>query len=209
LPRERVRLADAYGLTATEVTVAQFRAHARQAGVFMPRQPWWSTDLHPVVNVTWNEALAFCQERGGRLPTEAEWEFAARGGNFADIFPWGDGFSSDRANGMGVGAADRWQFAAPVGSYPPNVHGLFDMTGNVWEWTSGWYREGKGWIDPPSETPAPRSINHLRTVRGGSWDSSPQNLRISRRIGLSPTDRHNLYVGFRCARDGSGPPAVD
>jgi sulfatase modifying factor 1 len=202
LPRERVSLAHAYGLTATEVTVAQFRAHARQTGVFMPRQPWWSTDLHPVVNVTWNEALAFCEARGGRLPTEAEWEFAARGGNFADIFPWGDGFSSDRANGVGTSGADRWEFAAPVGSYSPNVHGLFDMTGNVWEWTSGWYREGKGWIDPPSETPASRSGNHLRTVRGGSWDSSPQNLRISRRIGLSLTGRHNLYVGFRCARDG-------
>jgi formylglycine-generating enzyme required for sulfatase activity len=209
LPRERVRLAHVYGLTATEVTVAQFRAHARQAAVSVPRQPWWSTDRHPVVNVTWNEAHAFCEAAGGRLPTEAEWEFAARAGNFVGIFPWGDTFSLDRANGAGVEGVDRWEFAAPVGSSPPNRHGLFDMTGNVWEWTSSWYREGPGWIDPPSAAPAPGSSAYLRTVRGGSWDSTPQNLRTSRRTGLSPADRHNLYVGFRCARVGSERPAAD
>jgi formylglycine-generating enzyme required for sulfatase activity len=209
LPRERMRLTHVYQLTATEVTVAQFRAHARQVGVAVPRQPRWSTDLHPVVNVTWNEALTFCKAAGGRLPTETEWEFAARAGQFADIFPWGDAFSPDRANGAGLGGADRWEFAAPAGSYPPNPHGLFDMTGNVWEWTSSWYREGKGWTDPPSAAPAPRSSADLRAVRGGSWDSSPQNLRISRRVGLSPSDRHNLSVGFRCARDGSAPSATN
>jgi formylglycine-generating enzyme required for sulfatase activity len=209
LPRERVRLTHVYQLTATEVTVAQFRAHARQAGTALPRQPRWSTDLHPVVNVTWNEARAFCEAAGGRLPTETEWEFAARAGRFASIFPWGDAFSPDRANGAGLGGADRWEFSAPAGSYPPNAHGLVDMTGNVWEWTSSWYREGQGWTDPPAAAPAPRSSADLRAVRGGSWDSSPQNLRISRRVGLSPADRHNLSVGFRCARDGSAPPAAD
>ena len=160
-------------------------------------------DLHPVVNVTWKEALAFCEAQGGRLPTEAEWEFAARAGNFTDIFPWGDGFSADYANGAGIGGANRWGFAAPVGSYSPNRHGLFNMTGNVWEWTSGWSREGKGSMSLPSAPPAAGSRSYLRTVRGGSWDSTLRTCGSPAAIGLWPEDRHNLYVGFRCARDGS------
>ena len=80
------------------------------------------------------------------------------------------------------------------------------MTGNVWEWTSGWYAREKGGSILQPRRRRPERAGYVRTVRGGSWDSSPQNLRISRRVGLSPADRHNLYVGFRCARDGSGLP---
>jgi formylglycine-generating enzyme required for sulfatase activity len=204
VPRERVELERRYQMTATEITAGQFRAYAHRAGVTPPRQPPWSSDAHPVVNITWNEAATFCQAQGARLPTEAEWEFAARGGNADGIFPWGDRFDPAHANGIGVAGADDSVFAAPAGSLPSNAYGLHDMIGNVWEWTADWYREGEGWTSAPASDPQPGSAEHLKTVRGGSWDSAHENLRVSRRVGLSPQDRHNMYVGFRCVQ---GAPA--
>jgi formylglycine-generating enzyme required for sulfatase activity len=121
------------------------------------------------------------------------------------MFPWGDRFSGDVANGGGMGGRDRWAFTAPVGSFPANPHGLFDMVGNVWEWTSDWFRTADGWTQPAAAPPA-GSAAYLKTVRGGSWDSSTHSLRVSRRVGLSPSDRHNLYVGFRCARAAAQAP---
>jgi formylglycine-generating enzyme required for sulfatase activity len=201
LPRERVRLDRRFRMTATEITVGQFRAHAQRDGTAAPRQPWWSTDAHPVVNVTWSEAAAFCAAEGGRLPTELEWEFAARGGTDGNIFPWGDSFDPAHANGIGVPGPDDAPFTAPVGSHTPNAFGLHDIIGNVWEWTSSWYRQGEGWTTAPAAEPAPGSAQDRKTVRGGSWDSSHENMRTSRRVGLSPRDRHNMYVGFRCVQD--------
>lgn len=200
-PRERVALGRPYRMTATEVTAGQFRAYAQRAGIQAPRQPSWSTDAHPVVNITWGEASAFCKAEGARLPTEPEWEFAARGGHPGTIFPWGDSFDPRYANGIGVPAPDNAPFAAPVGSHEPNGYGLYDVIGNVWEWTSSWYREGDGWTSPRAVEPAAGSAEYLKTVRGGSWDSAHENLRVSRRIGLPPADRHNMYVGFRCVQD--------
>jgi formylglycine-generating enzyme required for sulfatase activity len=200
LPRERVTLTRDYSLTATEITVAQFQAHAQRAGIFAPRQPATSAGAHPVVNVTWDEARAFCEAHGGRLPTEAEWEFAARSGRFEDEFPWGNSFSREHANGIGVAGRDLWAFTAPVAAFAANDHGLFDMIGNVWEWTLDWFRTGTGWSQPPAVEPEPGTAGYRKTIRGGSWDSTTPNLRVSRRIGLPPDQRHNLYVGFRCSR---------
>lgn len=198
-PRERVRVAP-FELAATEVTVAQFRRYSAERNLMPPRQPSWSGDAHPVVNVTSDEAAAFCAAEGGRLPTEAEWEFAARAGNSETVYPWGNRYSADSANGSGLRSKDTWRFTAPVASFQPNAYGLFDMIGNVWEWTANWYRDGEGWTAPTSIEPEPASADYLRTVRGGSWDSGSINLRTSRRLGLRAGDRHNLYVGFRCAR---------
>lgn len=103
---------------------------------------------HPVVQVTWNDALAFCDWSGTELPTEAQWEYAARGGLENTVFPWGDELEPNGQHMMNVwqgtfpvenSQADGFYGTAPVGSFPPNGFGLYDMTGNVWEWCSDWF----------------------------------------------------------------------
>jgi formylglycine-generating enzyme required for sulfatase activity len=159
----------------------------------MPRQPeWYSDATHPVVNVTWDEAQAFCAWAGGRLPTEEEWEYAARGGLDGRLFPWGDEFTG-QANAQHNLPAESWQFTAPAGSFPPNAYGLHDMAGNVWEWTSNPYT--------PTHEAAPQADGYdQRTIKGGSWNSLVRHIRVSERGALSREGRHNLYVGFRCVR---------
>ena len=177
-----------FEMLAREVTAAKFAAFAAFSGVRMPRQPDWFADAsHPVMNVTWDEAAGFCAWTGGRLPTEPEWLRAARGGSEGRAYPWGDVFAGE-ANLQGQRGADRWAFTAPSGSFAPNGYGLFDMVGNVWEWTSDAFAQ-KAW-------PA----YDMRVVRGGSWDNLPERARLNARFGLSRNGRHNIYVGFRCAR---------
>jgi formylglycine-generating enzyme required for sulfatase activity len=188
----------AFAMMATEVTVEQFDVFARASGRMTPRQPHWSEPTHPLVNVTWEEAAAYCSAAGGRLPTEIEWEYAARGGR-ADRYTTGTAFVPELVNGLGLHGTDRWGMTAPASSFPANAFGLYDMAGNVWEWTGSWYRDG-GWARPDDAEPAPDSPVYARVIRGGSWDSSPRNLRVSVRQGLSPRGRYNLYVGFRCVR---------
>lgn len=183
----------AFEIAATETTVAQYRAYGRATGARLPRQPHWSGADHPVVNLTWSEASAFCAWAGGRLPSEAEWEAAARAGAPGQYW-WGDNWDGSRANALGLVGADTWPYTAPVASFPPNALGLYDTVGNVWEWTADLYRR-----DPASA--AERALPPtLRTIRGGSWANRPENVRIPRRQGLSEAGRHNLYVGIRCAR---------
>jgi formylglycine-generating enzyme required for sulfatase activity len=197
--RHEVELSRPYQLTATEITVGQFDAFARSTGGRTPRQPLWNSEgRYPVVNVTWDEAAAMCAWLGGRLPTEAEWERAARGGDDGRIFWWGDRFDRRFVNAGGSGPGDPWRTTAPVASFPPNGYGLHDMAGNVWEWVADWYarrfprREVRDPAGPPSGT--------HRVIRGGSWDSSAARVRMSNRFGLPAGARYNLYVGFRCAR---------
>jgi formylglycine-generating enzyme required for sulfatase activity len=199
-PPQPVILRSGFELMAAEVTVNQYRAFANASGRTMPRQPHWSAGDHPVLNLTWQEAAGFCEAAGGRLPTEFEWEFAARGGQDGARFTTGAELIPDAMNGRGIGGRDQWGLTSPVRSFPPGAFGLYDMTGNAWEWTSSWYREGEGWAQPLPADPAPDAVEYRRTVRGGSWDSTQRNLRVSARDGLSARGRHNLYVGFRCAR---------
>ena len=194
LPRREVQMAGPFEMMDTEVAARDFQAFASASGRQMPRQPGWSADqAHPVVNVTWDEAQAFCEWVGGRLPTEAEWEYAARGGVDGRLFPWGDAAAGE-ANGFSTGDADEWENTAPVGSLPPHGFGLHDMAGNVWEWTASQYVAA-------GEPTSTRDAYDVRTIRGGSWDSSRMRLRSSERTGLSRHGRHNLYVGFRCVRE--------
>jgi hypothetical protein len=124
-------------------------------GLVMEAQRDWSQGDHPVVLVSWDDARDFCAFVRGRLPTEAEWEYAARGGNAGRIYPWGNEYSPDQANGHGVGGKDRWNRSAPVESFPPNGYGLYDMGGNAWEWTSSVYADYPYRSDDGREDPGP------------------------------------------------------
>jgi formylglycine-generating enzyme required for sulfatase activity len=131
---------------------------------------------HPVTWVSWYAAKAYAEWAGKRLPTEAEWEKAARGGLVGMKYPWGDEITEENANyGNNRGGT------TPVGSYPPNGYGLYDMAGNVWEWCADWYD----------------SSEVFRVLRGGSWNFFPDDLRVSFRNYYYPASSDN-YVGFRC-----------
>ena len=191
--RHRVEITKPFQMRTTEVTGAEYSVFAYRTGNTMPSQRWPETD-RPVVNVDWHEAKAYCEWTGGRLPTEAEWEYAARGGRADAIYPWGDEEPDDTRAEFGV--RDRFG-PAPVGSYPPNGFGLHDMAGNVWEWTADWsgpYREGE---DPDPKGPGE---GESKTFRGGSWYSDPRYLRCSYRLRGEPVSWDG-DVGFRCVRE--------
>lgn len=139
-PPHRVRL-DGFWMGRYEVTVGQYRRFCRETGRSMPPQPPGSGEDHPVVNVSWYDAMEFCRWVGRRLPTEAEWEYAARAGGRKLRYPRGEALTHDDANFSGIGGADRWEGPAPVGSFPPNALGLCDMDGNVREWCLDRYRK--------------------------------------------------------------------
>jgi formylglycine-generating enzyme required for sulfatase activity len=192
-PRHQVTLTRPFALMTTEVTVGMYRAAARD----VEEQPEWSTTpSHPVVIVTWEEAQAFCEGIDGRLPTEAEWEYAARGGREGAVYPWGDeapAYDTKAANG----AVFESDTARPVKSHGPNGYGLFDMAGNVWEWTAD---AGTLYLPDAVADPLGPASGSTRIVRGGSFGDAPSNLRVSNRTPNQP-DRINVNVGFRCARD--------
>jgi formylglycine-generating enzyme required for sulfatase activity len=179
-------------------------------------------DDHPVVQVSWDDASAYCAWAGGRLPTEAEWEYASRGGLEGTRFAWGD---DERPGGRHMAntyqgafparntAEDGFTTTSPVGAFPPNRYGLYDMAGNVWNWCSDWYRSdahalaARGGIvtNPPgpSESFSPDDAYASRRVmKGGSFlchVSYCESYRPTARRG-TPPDTGSSHVGFRCAR---------
>jgi formylglycine-generating enzyme required for sulfatase activity len=192
-PRLRTTVTQPFEMLDREVSADDFRAFAAATSRQMPRQPEWYADgTHPVVNATWSEATAYCEWAGGRLPTEAEWEHAARGGLDGKLFPWGDEFTG-QANARHNLNTEQFDFTAPVATFPPNGYGLHDMAGNVWEWTAS------AFTPTHAAKPAPGGYD-LRTIKGGGWDNLISRLRVSERAALSRHGRHNLYVGFRCVR---------
>lgn len=247
--QHRVRITQAFYLGQHEVTVGQFRQFVNATGYKTeaekdgeggygwnestgefegdPKYNWKNTgfeqkDDHPVVNVTWNDAVAFCKWLSGqegetyRLPTEAEWEYACRGGaetstayyhgndpeGLAQVANIADASfnSKKKPNGLywGISSDDGYVFTSPTGQYHPNAFGLYDMHGNVWEWCADWY-ESEYYDKSPVDDPTGPKKGSFRVNRGGSWSSTARYCRSANRSRSNPTNRIN-FLGFRVAR---------
>jgi formylglycine-generating enzyme required for sulfatase activity len=164
-------------------------------------QPPQDHGTHPVVLVTYDDAVEYCRwlsnalGRTCRLPTEAEWEKAARGGLEAQRFPWGDDIDASKCNFL-ADRAKHQHGTCPAGRYPPNGFGLHDMSGNVWEWVSDWYRDDYYAASEPADPVGPPD-GTLRLVRGGSWVNDDVGmLRCAYRHKVPP-DTYAYSIGFR------------
>jgi len=173
--------------------------------------PWRTADDHPVVFVSWNDAQAFCrwlsrkEKRAYRLPTEAEWEMSCRGGSVWVRYPWGNRLPGDHDSNFGDGNAklpeslttvdDGYEYVSPVGSYPPNGFGLYDMSGNVMEWVEDYY-ERNYYENSPLEDPKGPTSGTSRVNKGGNWFASPADDRCAFR-GFSGSDMSFWNMGFR------------
>ncbi len=246
-PRHTVEITRGFWMGRTEVTVGAFRAFVASTGhrttaemdgwspffdgqrlVTRPGLHWRSPGFpqgedHPVVDVSWYDAEAFCTWAGGRLPTEAEWEHAARAGVSGRTFVWGNGPTPVLDGVRQANVADeatrrvytRWTtvawyddghtYTAPAASFAANAFALHDMAGNAAEWCADWHDERAYPASPPgARDPRGPAIGEQRSVRGGSWVDETSFLSVSRRYFDAPAT-HNAFLGFRCVRDV--PPA--
>jgi sulfatase modifying factor 1 len=235
---------NSFWIDKTEVTVAQFRKFVEAtkyvsdaekfgwSGVFDPAVKAWAKvdganwrrpmgpksgdakDDEPVMQVSWNDAAAFAAWAGKRLPTEAEWEYAARGGSAGKTYVWGDeltpggkymaNFWQGEFPGHDEGK-DGFTGVAPVGKYAANGYGLYDMTGNVWEWCADWYSHTY-YAEGAKENPRGPSVGEERAMRGGSWMCAKNfctNYRVAGRSHATVDSGLN-NLGFRCAKDAKG-----
>ena len=210
-PEHRVFL-NAYYIDVYEVTVGQYAKFLDDTSLNPP--PMWtamdepSHQNRPVVNVDWKDANSYCKWAGKRLPTEAEWEKAARGTD-GRIYPWGnDPPDLLRAN-YGKEKWNNHTALVPVGQLKDgkSPYGIYDLAGNVWEWVSDWY-DPDYYATSPSRNPQGPESGKYKVLRGGSWDFAPENLRSSRRDLNIPSSTdydspayRNFNSGFRCAKN--------
>jgi formylglycine-generating enzyme required for sulfatase activity len=194
-PPHQVTITKGFWIGQTPVTVGAFKRFAAAAGRQVPPTPSsWTNENMPIDNVTWDDAQAYCSWAGARLPTEAEWEYAARGGSTAarygpiDEVAW-------YAGNSGGGRHD-------VGRKRANGFGLYDMLGNVSEWVSDWYDENY-YRSSPSQDPQGAASGGARALRGGDGSDSAREVRVSYRGGAYPGFR--IRVGLRCAGEVVNP----
>jgi sulfatase modifying factor 1 len=195
-PAHKVRITRGFWLGKHEVTNAQYRAYCKATQQSFPSGSNLGDD-HPVVDVLWDDVVAYCTHYGLRLPTEAEWEYAARGPE-GRTYPWGDEWDAKRCCNMenrGPGAR-----TYPVGSFPAGASwcGALDLAGNVWDWCADWYDAEYYGKSPAQDPPGPVS-GQARLLRGGSWGRFPNGCRSAFRFGEDPTGRGSDR-GFRVAR---------
>ncbi len=208
-PQREIYL-DAFYIAGYPVTNQQYRKFVEQTGHQAP--PYWNDssynqDDQPVVGVTWDDAQAYCQWAGLRLPTEAEWEKAAgwdEGKKLKKWWPWGDTEPDpERTN-----CANNVGRPTPVGSYPLGVssYGCHDMAGNVWEWVEDWYDYNYYEKCPDRNPPGPEK-GRYRALRGGSFRRPAAYVSATYRYWYSQ-DHQNVETGFRCAKTPAGAPAL-
>jgi formylglycine-generating enzyme required for sulfatase activity len=213
---------DSFYMDKYEVTVGQFRKFLEETGYEYDWSVWQEyfvspEDNHPMVNVDWHQASAYSSWAGKRLPTEAEWEYAARGGLKGQRYPWGNYITKNDANFHRyweedeeyktvkieeIDWKDEWSYStAPVGSFAPNGYGLFDMAGNVAEWCCDWYQWDYYRISPTHNPQGPVT-GTTKVTRGGHWYSWNKGLRVHNR-GDNPPDVEwwQDVQGFRLVKD--------
>jgi formylglycine-generating enzyme required for sulfatase activity len=198
-PQRRLYISE-FLIDKTEVTWRQFRKYAVATGAQLPPAPLWGTpDDYPASPIVWEEARGYCEWVGGRLPTEAEWEKAARGTD-GRKYPWGEEWDHDRCNSRDGGP----HRPVSAGSYREclSPYGVLDMAGNVWEWCSDAYEENYYAESPPKDPPGPET-GPTRVLRGGAWITAARWLRAAYRYKVSPTYR-NTHYGLRCVLNPPG-----
>ncbi len=208
-----------FALGKFEVTFDQWNVCLAAGGCngYKPNDSGYGGKTHPVIHVDFHDAVAYTQwlsrttGKDYRLPTEAEWEYAARAGTATKRW-WGDIESHEFANFGQTGKCcagfasgpDKWVNTSPVGSFPPNAFGVYDVLGNVWEWVSDCYKKDAY----RTHSDYPEMVGKLtekctRVLRGGSWHVTPNFLRASQRLERKPSTRYP-YLGFRVARNQRG-----
>ena len=201
---EGLVLLDAYWIDRHEVTYGAYIAFVTATGHRKPISRYvkhfekLSGPTQPAVYVSWEDADAYCRYRGARLPTEAEWEKAARGPHGL-LWPWGN---QDKLGAANTGNPDPFEFPAPVASFPldQSPYGIYDMAGNVMEWVADWYQED-AYRDTSPNPKGPPS-GSFKVIRGASWGTIGKETRLTVRLKMVP-DFRDTTIGFRCAKSAS------
>ena len=201
---------DAFYIDKYEVTNAEYRACVADGACPLPRSlrsrtrggyftsPLW--DDYPVIEVSWFNATTYCAWAGKRLPSEAEWEKAARGSQDTRLFPWGNWPANcDLANRIDCVGDTTWVHRYPNGASP---YGVLQMTGNIIEWVNDWFQADYYAVSPYLNPPGPVTGTY-KVMRGGSWDVAGRWSRVAYRERHYPSSRENYY-GIRCAADPPG-----
>ena len=202
-PAHKVHV-DAFSMDRYEVTVGQYATFLQATGVNSPLD--WNTmnqpahQKRPVANVDWADAAAYCKWAGKRLPTEAEWEKAARGTD-GRLYPWGNDPPTPLHANYGKTGSHDYGALALVGTLEAgkSPYGVYDMAGNVWEWVSDWY-DNDYYKNSPQQNPTGPPMGGFKVIRGGAWNSNMRNLRSADRYWDPPSFRSLYFPGFRCAK---------